>query len=111
MCVVSSVPYHLRASRDVEPWGAGQAHGLAQQVQEGKDTVEKQQPLTLQETRVLGRQAPSLLLVAVYQDEHLPRHGVMRNPDCSQAEKWGTDLGPLRVCNPRRVWQGGHSYT
>lgn len=49
--------HHLRANRDVEPWGASQAHSLAQEVQEGKDTVEKQQPLTLWETRVLGRPA------------------------------------------------------
>lgn len=41
------MPHHLRANRDVELWCAGQAHSLAQQVREGKDTVEKQQPLTL----------------------------------------------------------------
>lgn len=52
--------YHLRADRDVEAWGAGQTHSLAQQVQKGKDTVEKQQPLTLRETSVLGRQVQAL---------------------------------------------------
>lgn len=62
MCVVSSVPYHLCTDRDVEAWGAGQTHSLAQQVQEGKDTIEKQQPLTLWETSVLGRQAQAFCL-------------------------------------------------
>lgn len=62
MCEMSSVPYHLRADRDVEAWGAGQTHSLAQQVQKGKDTVEKQQPLTLREASVLGRQVQAFCL-------------------------------------------------
>lgn len=103
-----SVPHRLYAYRGVQPWGAGQVPSLPQQVQEGKDTVEKQQPLTLWETRVLR---PSPLLVAISQEEHSPRHGGVRNPGCSQVERRDTDLAPPHVCNPRRAWRGGRSCT